>query len=142
MFARRTRTLRAACLASLAPAAALAVAGCGETSASKFTGESHAVAQEIANFQSHASADDHQTICQKDLSQALRRKLEAGPGGCSKALEEQLKDVEVFTLTIESVSVHGASASAVVKSTYSGKLALSTLTLLKEGSGWRISGLS
>jgi hypothetical protein len=44
-------------------------------------------------------------------------------------------------MTIESIAVNGAGATARVKSTYSGKSRITTLTLVKEGSRCKISGV-
>lgn len=133
---------RAAGLAALTAAVALLVSGCGETATStgSFKGESHAVAQAISNFQSDSSTGNGKGICQKYLASALKVKLERAGGGCSKALEEQLREIDAFTLTVESVSVNGAKATAQVKSTASGKLKISTLSLVKEDGSWKIAG--
>ena len=135
------RTKRAASgLSALALIAGLAA--CGETaSTSGFSGESQKVAQTVSNFQSDASANNQKKLCEDDLAATLTNQLRRA-GGCQAAIKEQLKDIDSFGLTIESVAVTGSSALARVKSTYSGKNAIATLKLVKEGSHWKISGIS
>jgi hypothetical protein len=131
-----------------APLLALGVTACASTtSSSSFKGEQHAVAQVISNFQSEATADEAQKICTSVLSTALTARLNAAgrspsSGGCTQALKNQLIEVDSPELTIQSVKLLGsASASATVKSTYSGKSRINTLTLVKEAGKWKISGL-
>jgi len=115
---------------------------CGETaSTSGFKGESHNVAQTVSDFQSDASASNQKKLCENDLAVTLTARLH-GAGGCQAVLKEQLREIDGLSLTIESIAVNGASATAHVKSTYSGKNRISTLTLVREGSHWKISGLS
>jgi hypothetical protein len=122
-------------------AATAGLAACGETaSTSNFKGESQKVAQTVANFQSDASANTQKKLCEDDLASTLTTRLRSA-GGCQAALEEQLKEIDALGLTIESVAVTGNSALARVRSTYSGKNAITTLTLVKEGAHWKISGL-
>lgn len=118
------------------------LAACGETASTNgFSGESQKVAQTVANFQSDASANNQKKLCENDLAAALTNPLRSA-GGCQAAIKEQLKDIDSLGLTIESVAVTGSSALARVKSTYSGKSAITTLKLVKEGSHWKISGIS
>jgi ABC-type oligopeptide transport system substrate-binding subunit len=126
----------------VALALALLAVGCGEaaTSTGSFKGQSHAVAQAISSFQSNASTGNEKEICQKYLSSELKVKLEKGGTVCAKALEEQLREVDTFTLTVESVAVNGTNATAKVSSTFSGKPKISTLSLVKEAGSWKISG--
>jgi len=141
-----------ALLGSLALAAG--VAGCGETvSTGTFSGEDKAVAQRVSEFQHHATAASETAICTDDLTSRLRAEIvssakAANGKGCAEALKQQLKQVEDVSMTVKSVTVHGTSAAAVVRSTWSGKPCNSTLTLEKQpsatskgGSPWRISGM-
>ncbi len=130
-----------ALVASIAALGTIALAGCATTtSTSKFKGESHAVAEVISSFASNAGTADGQTICEQDLSKALKAKLSSSGTSCKSAIEEQLHEVDTFSLTIESISVAGNQASAKVSSTISGKPKPETLTLVKEGKSWKISG--
>jgi hypothetical protein len=123
-------------------ALALAVAGCGEAvSTSSFKGEEHNVAQRISSFQKHATEGSQSKICESDLATNLLAHIKASGRGCTETIKEQLKNVEDLTLTVQSVTVHGKTATATVKSTWSGKSQLSTLKLQREGEDWKISGV-
>lgn len=126
-------------------AAAIAIAtaagGCGETaSTSAFKGESRNVAQTISDFQSDVIAREQKKLCQNDLAAAVTAQLTRAAGSCQVALKNQLLQIDATGLTIQAISVVGKSATARVTSTYSGKSAVRTLTLIKEGSRWKISG--
>lgn len=121
-------------------AVALGLTACGETaSTSSFKGESHSVAQSVSDFQSDATAGDQKKLCENDLSSALTARLKSS-GGCQTVLKNQLHELDALNLTIESIAVNGATASARVKSTWSGKGRTTTLSLVKEGARWKISG--
>ncbi len=121
-------------------AVALGLTACGETaSTSSFKGESHGVAQSVSDFQSDATAGDQKKLCENDLSSALTARLKSS-GGCQTVLKNQLHELDALNLTIESIAVNGATASARVKSTWSGKSRTTTLSLVKEGARWKISG--
>jgi hypothetical protein len=131
----------AAGLCALAFAAVLSA--CGETaSTSNFKGESHNVAQTVSNFQSDATAGNQKKMCENDLAATVTARLR-NAGGCQAVLKEQLREIDALSLTIESIHLSGANTRALarVKSTYSGKSRISTLTLVKEGSHWKISGV-
>jgi len=106
---RLTRPLTLLCV----PLLALGVASCSSaTSSSSFKGEQHAVAQAISNLQSEATAGEAQKICKNLLASAVTARLNAAHGGCTQALKNQLAEVDSPELTIQSVQLHGASASA------------------------------
>jgi hypothetical protein len=116
---------------------------CGETaSTSNFKGESHNVATTVADFQKDATAGDQKKLCENDLATTLTARLRSG-GGCQAVLSKQLHEIDALNLTIESINVSGTSQRALarVKSTYSGKSRITTLTLVKEGPRWKISGV-
>jgi hypothetical protein len=130
----------AAILLSVLPPVALAA--CGEVVAtSNFQGERKAVAQAISNFQNDISTANKGNICHKDLASKLTTRLNSASGGCQEAIKNQLGQVDTFSLSIQSIALTAASATAQVKSTYSGKTKVSTLTLVKEGGKWKISGV-
>jgi copper chaperone CopZ len=121
---------------------ATGLAACGSSvSTSGFKGEQRQVAQVVANLQKHASALEAEKICAEDLAATNVAHLNA-QGGCKKALETQLKQIESFETTVESVHISGKTATAKVKSVYSGKNAIQTMTFVKEKGKWRASGLS
>jgi hypothetical protein len=126
-----------------APLLALGMNACASTSSSNaFKGESHAVAQTIINLQTEATAGEAAKICENLLSSTVTTRLNSAPGGCTRALKNQLAQVDTPELTVQEVQPHGAtSASAQVKSTYAGKSKISTLMLVKENGAWKISKL-
>jgi hypothetical protein len=124
------------------PLLALGVTACASTtSSSSFKGEPHEVAQAVVSLQSEAVAGEAQKICKDLLSSAVTARLSAAQGGCTQALKSQLVEVDSPELTIQSVQLHGASASVTVKSIDAGKSRSGTLSLVKEGGKWKISGL-
>lgn len=125
-----------------APLLALGVAACGTAtvSTSSFKGEAKEVAQAIASLQSHATAGEEQKICAADLAAPIVTRL-GGAKGCAKAIKNQLTEVDSFEVTVESVQVTGAKATASVKSVKSGKSSLHALTLVKESGKWKTSEL-
>jgi hypothetical protein len=135
------RTSASLCALSLL---ATGVAACGNTtvSTSSFKGEQQKVAQAVAHLQSHATALEAKKICNEDLAAARVAKLNAAPGGCKQALESQLKQIDSFETTVQSVQIKGATATARVKGIDGGKKSVQTVTFAKEGGKWRISGLS
>jgi len=143
MSAQITRTLLLLCCAP----PALGLGACAKSvSTSSFKGEQHDVAQTVANLQSDVTASDQKKICSRDLSSSLVKRLNAAPGGCRRAVKDQLAEVDNLDLTVESVAVHAAgaarSASAVVSSTSEGKKRRSTLSLTFESGSWKLSGIS
>jgi hypothetical protein len=122
-------------------ALATGIGACGETaSTSSFKGESHNVAQTVSDLQADATAGDQKKLCENDLAATLTTRLSSA-GGCKTVVKNQLHEIDALNMTIESIAVNGAGATAHVKSTYSGKSRITTLTLVKEGSRWKISGV-
>jgi hypothetical protein len=71
--------------------------------------------------------------------------LNRARGGCSRAIKNQLAEIDNFEVTIQGVRVtsQGAhpTATATVKSINAGKTRQSTVTLVKEAGRWKVSGL-
>ncbi len=127
-------------------ACALAVSACGTTgvSTSQFSGESKSVAQTISDLQSDASSHDASKICDNDLASTVVSRLQATGGKCSTVLTNQLKEVDNFDVSLASsnaITVTGNTATARVKTTSGNKTRYDTLTLVKEGNRWKVSGL-
>lgn len=137
----KARTFLTLLLCALALAVGLAACG-NKVSTSNFKGEQHAVAQAVSNLQSHATALEAKKICGEDFARANVARLNAAAEGCKKAVESQLKEIDSFEVTVESIQINGDHATARVKSIHSGKKRLSTMTLVKEGAKWRVSGVS
>jgi hypothetical protein len=128
----------------VAAVAALAVAGCTSQSGSndssgKFTGEQRLVANTVEDFESAASKGDQDEICRDLLAKPLVGQVAKQGGSCEKAVDSTLKDTDSFGLSVESVSINGNQAVAHVKADRGKKDVDRTLTLVKEGTGWRIS---
>jgi hypothetical protein len=128
-----------------APALAMSLLGCASTvSTTAFKGEQREVAQAISSLQADVTAGDQQKICANDLASAVVARLNAARGGCKQAIKNQLAEVDSYNVSIQSVQVSAAGAqrraSAHVKSVYSGKTRSGTLSLLKEGSKWKVAG--
>lgn len=140
------------------PPLALALAGCATAvSTSSFKGEQHAVAQTVANLQADATAGDEKKICANDLARAVVARL-GGAKRCEKAIKEQLDQVDNLEVSVESVTLASGSApsrptaaktpgtppqtaTAQVKGIHAGKHRQSTVSLVKEGGKWKLSGL-
>jgi Putative lumazine-binding len=132
------RALSLTCVASLS----LGVSACAKSvSTSGLKGEAKDAAETIKNLQTDVTAGDEKKICENDLSKALATKLAASGGTCEKAIKDQLTQVDSFEVTVEAMQVSGATATAHVKSIYSGHNRKGTITLVKEGDKWKISAL-
>jgi putative lumazine-binding protein len=128
----------------LAAVAVLAIAGCttqggSNDSSGKFKGEQRLVANTVEDFESAASKGDQDQICRDLLAKPLVGQFAKQGGTCEKAVDSTLKDTDSFGLTVESVSINGNQAVAHVKADHGKKDVERTLTLVKEGAGWRIS---
>jgi hypothetical protein len=124
---------------------AICLAACGAASSvstSAFKGEQQQVAKAVARLQSHATALEAKKICSEDLAAARVSKLNTAPGGCKHALESQLKQIDSFETTVQTVKVSGDTATAQVKGVVGGKKGLQTLTLVREGGKWKVSSVS
>ncbi len=122
---------------------AVGLGACGSTvSTSSFKGEQEKVAQTVAHLQSHATALEQKKICGEDLASATVARLDTAAGDCNKAIETQLKEIDSFEATVESIQLNGDKATARVKSVYEGKKGIQTMSLVKEGGKWKIAGLS
>jgi hypothetical protein len=126
-----------------APALALGLSACAATvSTSGLKGEAKAAAETVKDLQSNVTASDNKKICEDDLSSAVVKSLAGSPGGCKEAIKKQLAEIDSVEVTVEAVQVSGTTATARVKSIYSGKKTISTMSLVKEGSKWKISSFS
>ena len=122
---------------------ALGVSACGQASSTgSYKGEKKNVAQTITNLQSDATSANAGKLCSRDLAASVLGQLESGGGSCKKVLEGQLREIDTYSLTVESISVKGDAATAKVKSTWSGKESLHEVSFVKEDGSWKISGLA
>jgi hypothetical protein len=128
---------------SCAAALAWALAACGSTvSTSSFQGPKHEVAQTISDLQADATSGDQKKVCSRDLAAAVVTRL-GGRSGCEKAIKQQLNEIDSLEVSVSSIQLAGgASATAKVKSVYGGKKRVGTVSLVKEGSRWKLAALS
>jgi hypothetical protein len=121
---------------------ALGLSACAKgVSTSGLKGEAKAATETIKNLQTDVTAGDEKTICENDLAKPLVTKLETSGGSCEKAIKDQLTQVDSFEVTVEAMQVSGGTATAHVRSIYSGKGRRGTLSLAKEAGKWKISSL-
>jgi hypothetical protein len=123
---------------------AVAVAGCttqssSDDSSGKFRGEQRLVANTIEDFESAASKGDQDQICRDLLARPLVVRYTERGGSCEHAVDGALKDTDSFGLTVESVRIAAAQATVRVKADRGKNDVIRTMTLVKEGPGWRIS---
>jgi hypothetical protein len=127
-----------------APLLALALSACAKTvSTSGLSGESKKVAETVKDLQADATAGEQKKICQNDLASTIVARLNTATGGCQRAIKDQLAEIDSFEVTIDSVAITSPArtATARVKSVYSGKKRTSTLSLVKESGKWKVSAL-
>jgi copper chaperone CopZ len=131
--------------ASLQSCAVLLVIGlsaCATTvSTSGYKGEAKEVAQTVKDLQSDVTAGEEKKVCNNDLAAPIVKSLSSFKGGCQQAIKNQLAEIASFELDVQSiqVTVPGHAATVKVKSKYSGKSRVSTLSLVKEGNRWKIA---
>jgi hypothetical protein len=137
--------LKRASLQSCAVLLVVGLSACATTvSTSAYKGEAKDVAQTIKNLQSDVTAGEEKKVCQNDLASSVVKSLSSAPGGCQRAIKDQLAEIASFEVSIQSIQVTSPakSATARVKSKYSGKNRISTISLVKEGAKWKIAKLS
>jgi hypothetical protein len=140
---RRFMVARRGAAFALAALLAMGVAACGTSTVAtgSYKGESAAVAQRIASFQTDLTGGEERKLCEKDLARVVQTRLRAAGGDCVQALKKQLGAIDDYELSVKSIAVRGATASARVSSTFAGKQRASTMTLVKEGGAWRIAAV-
>jgi copper chaperone CopZ len=133
---------------SLQSGAVLLIVGlsaCATTvSTSGYKGEAKDVAQTVKNLQSDVTASEEKKVCDNDLAASVVKGLSSSSGGCQKAIKDQLTEIASFEATIESIQITspGKTATAKVKSKYSGKNRVSSILLVKESGKWKIAKFS
>jgi outer membrane PBP1 activator LpoA protein len=134
-------------LPPLALIAAVVVAGCttqagNNDSTSKFRGEQRLVANTVEDFESASSKGDQDKVCRDLLAKALVAQYASHGGTCEKAVDATLKDTDSFGLIVERVAISGQQATVTVKADRGKKDINESLTLVKQGAGWRISAFA
>jgi hypothetical protein len=133
----------------LAPviAATVALAGCagapstGSSSTSKFKGDERLVANTVEDLDSatRPRSTDTGKICRDVLTTALAKQIAASGGTCEKGVDHALKDADGYQLTVQKVVINGTTAAAQVKTETGDHDRIQSMTLQKQGPGWRIS---
>ncbi len=131
-------------------AGALIASGCGAeegsnpTSASFSDGEQQAVAASIQDISDATGSRDYAKICSDYLAAPLAKQLAEAKGAedCADRVERSLRDVDQSDLAVREVTVEGTTAEAVVQPTGTGEEEeQARLSLVKEGSRWKLSGV-
>jgi hypothetical protein len=141
---RRLAVLPLLTVAAVAPS----IAGCGATDNSKdYSGAKKDVATAIDDISSHARKLEARQVCDGFMTTELRAKLAARAKpddrgtDCADQLKDSLRDVDVFDVDVQSISVTGNSATAKVKIKTSAEPdPVGTLTFVNQR-GWRLSEL-
>lgn len=137
-------------LALVLAAGTLLAAGCGAEegsdpeSASFSNGEQQAVATTIQDISEATGSRDYAKICSDYLAAPLVKQLAEAEGSedCADRIERSLRDVDQSDLAVREVTVEGSSAEAVVQPSGTGEVEeQARLSLVKEGSRWKLSGI-
>jgi hypothetical protein len=126
-------------LVSLALIAAVALAGCAgaNTSTRNFKGTQRDVADAIASFGSAGQRKDAKKICTELLTVEYANSMRAPKRSCEDEIKDAVGDSDDFDLTVKTVSVNGANATAAVENDDR----TSTFRLQRVGAAWRIASL-
>jgi hypothetical protein len=123
---------------------ALTLAACGAAprdSAKEFQGDERAVAAAVEDLESAARDDDSEAVCTKLLAQRLLATITENGKNCATAVKDAFQDADAMELTVDDVTIRGATASAKVTSGTGAKKRTDTLELEKVGATWRITSL-
>ena len=114
------------------------LAGCGESASA-----GDQVRAKVRQFATATDARNVDVLCTQVLAPALVAKLTAAGLTCPQAMHLFVSSVSHPTISISKVSVHGASASAVVLAGASGQTsALESIQLVRVAAGWRLASLA
>jgi copper chaperone CopZ len=133
---------------SLQSGAVLLVVGlsaCATTvSTSGYKGEAKDVAQTVKDLQADVTASEEKKVCNNDLAGSVVKGLSSSPGGCQKAIKDQVAEIASLEVNIQSIQITspGKTATAKVKSKYSGKNRISSILLVKESGKWKVAKFS
>lgn len=115
------RTSRLALLLATG-ALAVVVSGCGPAasknseSAKSFTGEKADVAKVVDDLQAAAQKRDGKKVCTELLAPVLLKTFKDPKRPCKTVMDENLTDADLYKMTVDSVVVNGATATAIVSS--------------------------
>jgi hypothetical protein len=137
--------LSRAFIAGGAACLAVALGGCSLTptsssSSAGFTGTKANIATALNLLASDASSANGSDICKNVLAASVQSKLNK-IGTCATIIDNQLKTADDSTLVVEAINVTGSTATAQVKVEQNGKKVISTVSLLQQNGGWRVSSI-
>ena len=124
---------------------AVALSGCSLTPTSSsgtagFTGAKALVASTLNLLSTDGSSGNGADICKNVLSTTQRKSLNA-IGNCTTIIDNQLKTIDTFTVTIKSITVTGATATARVQTELNGNKVVTSVALKNETDGWRLDSI-
>ena len=137
-------------LALLVVAGALSATGCGAAAGSNVSSrtfaqpEQQAVKTAVEDFADLAGKRDYSQICSDALAAPLVKQLDDAKGTdqCPDQLKLSLRDVDQTKLAVLQVRVAGTNAEATVQPTGTGDVEpQARMTLVKEGSRWKLAGI-
>ena len=113
-----------------------ALAGCG-------TSANQQVQAKLQQFSAAVASRDAPAICRQVLAPALVQHFTAAGLDCQQAMQTYFASVSHPTLSVSKVSVHGATASAVVLAGARGQpAAVESVQLIDTKRGWRLQSLA
>jgi hypothetical protein len=137
--------MRARALPPAALVLAVLAGGCASSTSSDstgdFRGEQRLVATTVEDLESAASDGDEGKICRELLARSVVDRLARNGRTCRQTVDDALKDADTSDLTVRSVQVDGARASAAVEEDRGKADRVSTVRLVKEAGRWRIATL-
>jgi hypothetical protein len=127
----------------LAPVLALALGGCAAAGGTgvntgDFKGDQKAVAQKLSDLSDAARGKDGGRACSQILSHAV---VDALGSNCAQVMKDQFGDADSFKLNVKSIDVQGDRATARVTSDVNGTSTPATISLVRQGGGWRVDKL-
>lgn len=130
---------------------ALALAGCAQggdrskDSSKEFKGVEQQVAKTVENLQRYGERGEGEKVCGQLLTAKLSQQIAkgGGPKGCAGAVSDAMEETDNADLLVTAVKVDPKDpdkATATVKAEASDEASQSsTMELVKESGGWKIS---
>ena len=119
-------------------AAGLGAAGCsatGGSSSATFSGAKADVAQVVSDLAQAGRRKDAQKICSEILARELVDKLNQAGTSCGQEMDKAITDADDFDLDVQTVTIEGSNATAVVRRGDDGPRA--TFRFVREGGRWK-----
>ena len=135
--------MRTSARAALLLLVVLPLAGCTTTptSSTSFKGDKKAVAGVVKDLQNASQRLKADQICSDLLARRVLDSFKASGGDCVREIDKAVRDMDDPALTVQSVTITGATAQARVKGRIGGREGVSTLGFAREDGKWRITDL-